>query len=272
MAVVGYRSYNSIIIAHQNCASILVNLMQNYWSAVCLLTGIILVESSQASPDAKRLYDDLMSDYNRAVRPVVNNTDTITVKFGLKLTQIIDLFAITYYIFNINADGHYVITIMTKAIVHHDGLNQTVSPSNTQGSEISKSLSPLVLDGVEKPMPVASSVTERRLSAGLTSDEEFPPPPPPEKLEILSGIGAQMIPSSSEIDYSEQNDPNLLSCKVFMDDSQQYAYDPNVVEASIPEPIVTSNKKWCQEFGRALIGIRFIAHHMENLDSFYEVR
>lgn len=44
-----------------------------------------------ANPDAKRLYDDLLSNYNRLIRPVSNNTDTVLVKLGLRLSQLIDL-------------------------------------------------------------------------------------------------------------------------------------------------------------------------------------
>lgn len=44
-----------------------------------------------ANPDAKRLYDDLLSNYNRLIRPVSNNTDTVLVKLGLRLSQLIEL-------------------------------------------------------------------------------------------------------------------------------------------------------------------------------------
>ncbi|XP_012284824.1 acetylcholine receptor subunit alpha-L1 [Orussus abietinus] len=43
------------------------------------------------NPDAKRLYDDLLSNYNRLIRPVSNNTNTVVVKLGLRLSQLIDL-------------------------------------------------------------------------------------------------------------------------------------------------------------------------------------
>lgn len=43
------------------------------------------------NPDAKRLYDDLLSNYNRLIRPVSNNTDTVMVKLGLRLSQLIEL-------------------------------------------------------------------------------------------------------------------------------------------------------------------------------------
>ena len=45
------------------------------------------------NPDAKRLYDDLLrrSGYNKLIRPVGNNTDKLTVKLGLRLSQLIDV-------------------------------------------------------------------------------------------------------------------------------------------------------------------------------------
>ncbi len=45
----------------------------------------------EANPDAKRLYDDLLSNYNRLIRPVVNNTESVTVWLGLKLSQLIEV-------------------------------------------------------------------------------------------------------------------------------------------------------------------------------------
>ena len=56
-----------------------------------LLLFLGLVALVQPNPDAKRLYDDLLSNYNRLIRPVANNTDKITVKMGLKLSQLVDL-------------------------------------------------------------------------------------------------------------------------------------------------------------------------------------
>lgn len=47
--------------------------------------------SCLGNPDAKRLYDDLMSSYNRLIRPVSNNSDRLTVRMGLKLSQLIDV-------------------------------------------------------------------------------------------------------------------------------------------------------------------------------------
>uniref|UniRef100_A0AAN0LM93 Nicotinic acetylcholine receptor n=1 Tax=Polyphagotarsonemus latus TaxID=1204166 RepID=A0AAN0LM93_9ACAR len=39
----------------------------------------------------KRLYEDLLNDYNRLIRPVYNNNDTVFVNLSLKLTQLLDI-------------------------------------------------------------------------------------------------------------------------------------------------------------------------------------
>jgi hypothetical protein len=55
----------------------------------------------EANPDAKRLYDDLLSNYNRLIRPVSNNTDTLTVWLGLKLSQLIEVVSAIEYTRNL---------------------------------------------------------------------------------------------------------------------------------------------------------------------------
>lgn len=55
------------------------------------MLGILFNRLISANPDAKRLYDDLLSNYNRLIRPVGNNSDRLTVKLGLKLSQLIDV-------------------------------------------------------------------------------------------------------------------------------------------------------------------------------------
>ena len=51
-----------------------------------------------ANSDAKRLYDNLLrkSGYNKLIRPVINNTDKLIVKLGLRLSQLIDVVRIHY--------------------------------------------------------------------------------------------------------------------------------------------------------------------------------
>ncbi|XP_018316727.1 nicotinic acetylcholine receptor beta2 isoform X1 [Mycetomoellerius zeteki] len=55
------------------------------------IIGIAYGNIFEANPDTKRLYDDLLSNYNRLIRPVVNNTETLTVWLGLKLSQLIEM-------------------------------------------------------------------------------------------------------------------------------------------------------------------------------------
>ena len=51
-----------------------------------------------ANPDARRLYDDLLrkSGYNKLIRPVSNSSDLLTVKLGLRLSQLIDVVSIIW--------------------------------------------------------------------------------------------------------------------------------------------------------------------------------
>lgn len=56
-----------------------------------ILILLCYVQTIFSNPDAKRLYDDLLSNYNRLIRPVSNNTDTVLVKLGLRLSQLIEL-------------------------------------------------------------------------------------------------------------------------------------------------------------------------------------
>merc|ERR1719264_296782 len=56
-------------------------------AAALLCVGFV----SGGNPDAKRLYDDLLSNYNKLVRPVVNVTDAVMVRLKLKLSQLIDV-------------------------------------------------------------------------------------------------------------------------------------------------------------------------------------
>ena len=64
-------------------------------SKVVFFLLFFLVSASQpsaaGSDDAKRLYDDLLSNYNKLVRPVGNVTDVLTVRIKLKLSQLIDV-------------------------------------------------------------------------------------------------------------------------------------------------------------------------------------
>ncbi|XP_069942981.1 acetylcholine receptor subunit beta-like 2 isoform X2 [Cherax quadricarinatus] len=65
-------------------------LLRHLMIQFCFITAL-LVAGCEANPDAKRLYDDLLSNYNRLIRPVGNNSEKLIVKLGLKLSQLIDV-------------------------------------------------------------------------------------------------------------------------------------------------------------------------------------
>ncbi|XP_068979819.1 acetylcholine receptor subunit alpha-like isoform X3 [Bombus flavifrons] len=108
---------------------------------------LVLISGCSGNPDAKRLYDDLLSNYNKLVRPVVNVTDALTVKIKLKLSQLIDVSWYDYklkwdpkeyggvemlhvpsdhiwrpdiVLYN-NADGNFEVTLATKATLNYTG-------------------------------------------------------------------------------------------------------------------------------------------------------
>lgn len=58
---------------------------------VVAIFAVVFWPRVEGNPDAKRLYDDLLSTYNRLIRPVSNNNHTVVVKLGLRLSQLIDL-------------------------------------------------------------------------------------------------------------------------------------------------------------------------------------
>ena len=63
-----------------------------------LVCGLMLQTTIAGNPDAKRLYDDLLSNYNKLVRPVINTTDVLRVCIKLKLSQLIDVVSILFFI------------------------------------------------------------------------------------------------------------------------------------------------------------------------------
>lgn len=77
----GNKTFGARLRRRRSCAQLTSSLPLLLLSAVGCL----------CNPDAKRLYDDLLSNYNRLIRPVSNNTDTVLVKLGLRLSQLIEL-------------------------------------------------------------------------------------------------------------------------------------------------------------------------------------
>ena len=52
---------------------------------------IFLLNNINGNEDAKRLYDDLMVNYNRHRRPAISPNEPTTIKLKLRLSQIIDV-------------------------------------------------------------------------------------------------------------------------------------------------------------------------------------
>lgn len=78
----------------------LIRIYKISYALVLIISGhTIGAEAASASnTDANRLYEDLMMSYNRFVRPVQNDSDTLIVKLGLKLSQLIDVVSIDWLI------------------------------------------------------------------------------------------------------------------------------------------------------------------------------
>ena len=60
---------------------------------ILFLASLNINRVYSGNPDAKRLYDDLLSNYNKLVRPVANVTEAVTVHLKLKLSQLIAVVA-----------------------------------------------------------------------------------------------------------------------------------------------------------------------------------
>ncbi|GFW92162.1 acetylcholine receptor subunit alpha-like [Trichonephila clavipes] len=63
-------------------------------------------DAQEGNPDAKRLYDDLISRYNKLVRPVINVSEALTVSIKLKLSQLIEVIVRVHYFVRGEFVGH----------------------------------------------------------------------------------------------------------------------------------------------------------------------
>lgn len=70
-----------------------------YYHLFLQLTNIIYISLAtkfQGNPYKKHLFDDLLSNYNRLIRPVQNHSENLTVWIGLKLTQLTEMVIIYF--------------------------------------------------------------------------------------------------------------------------------------------------------------------------------
>lgn len=77
-----------------------------------LLSALVVHGAVAGNPDAKRLYDDLLSNYNKLVRPVVNTSDVLRVCIKLKLSQLIDVVRVLN-----NTKQHYELYIRQRKLL-----------------------------------------------------------------------------------------------------------------------------------------------------------
>jgi hypothetical protein len=70
------------------------------YACVCVCVCVCASTEAIGNPEAKRLYTDILirSGYNKLIRPVGNNTDKLTVKLGLRLSQLIDVVRMSFYL------------------------------------------------------------------------------------------------------------------------------------------------------------------------------
>ena len=94
------------------------------WTLVVLALAFIPIGGN---PDAKRLYDDLLANYNRLIRPVGNNSDRLTVKMGIKLSQLIDVVSSPFTSFFLPSSSH----TRLSAFSVHGNFTTSVGPQFT---------------------------------------------------------------------------------------------------------------------------------------------
>lgn len=93
---------------------------QTIWLLV--LSTLAVNEVVAGNPDAKRLYDDLLSNYNKLVRPVVNTSDVLKVCIKLKLSQLIDVVSCAKIIYNWYIKQLFSLPELEKSNYDHESL------------------------------------------------------------------------------------------------------------------------------------------------------
>ncbi|KRZ30114.1 Acetylcholine receptor subunit alpha-type unc-63 [Trichinella pseudospiralis] len=119
----------------------------NFLSDECFFSKYIDVVTCSRSEHARHLFQDILTGYNKLLRPVHNTSDAVTVKVKLRLSQLLDvvwtdsninwdpndyggvdvlyvpadqLWTPNVVLYN-NADGNYQVSAVTKAAVYYNG-------------------------------------------------------------------------------------------------------------------------------------------------------
>lgn len=92
----------------------------------------------QNSKDSSKLYEDLLSDYNKLVRPVLNNTDQLVVRFKLKLSQLLDVVSLSFRTSLIQFQHEKQQIVTTNVWMQHSWKDQklTWDPKNYGGVDV----------------------------------------------------------------------------------------------------------------------------------------
>jgi hypothetical protein len=59
---------------------------------------LIVIDSSFGDEMTRKLFKHLVSDYHNLVRPVYNDTETVNVALGLKISRIIDMVNLKFWV------------------------------------------------------------------------------------------------------------------------------------------------------------------------------
>ncbi|VDL78329.1 unnamed protein product [Nippostrongylus brasiliensis] len=90
------------------------------WLLVC--TAMTITGIGWASYDERRLYEDLMRDYNSLERPVANHSKPVTVYLKVSLQQIIDVDEKNQIVYvNACVDANFDSTYPTNMVVYNSG-------------------------------------------------------------------------------------------------------------------------------------------------------
>lgn len=67
---------------NSNPMCIILRKVNHHW-LLWILSALVINGTVAGNPDAKRLYDDLLSNYNKLVRPVVNTSDASIPRYSI---------------------------------------------------------------------------------------------------------------------------------------------------------------------------------------------
>ena len=120
-----YKVYNDHMPTKGFCNKLIHPLSCNTYTFIAIIQYLtcsaLCVSDVSSNPDAKRLYDNLLKKggYNKLIRPVGNNSDKLTVKLGLRLSQLIDVVSGPFYATAEHKEGRnlYCILLYIKLVL-----------------------------------------------------------------------------------------------------------------------------------------------------------